>query len=358
MQWIKPFIKASFALCAGNPIEAYQPIDFFHFYPLWYDVWIKRIADVIRILDLEHKKYSEVDHLLSTPSNMRALLQMIIASYQGLEHRNPGDYKIVSEFFARMLMEACPRDPFGNNSTPLYSDDEVKIIVEQTGWQEGNPTAGRILGKLITASGSLVHGLYNDLVTDYGWDAYGPFTFDKYSLLIRHFPDFQPAGIWPAEFFSSVKEIKIFGLYEGVEWQIACVGCHTTATKGNPVTDLKKYCVVVDGKTMTLEDIETLILELSHKAEALYREIRKKDFEELKYMVMLQESFQTKKLFDAANIDWRPTPEMLSRIQGKPLLKNLIPHGTMMSSIQEYVTIYGIDLFAKEVLGETLGDFV
>lgn len=354
MSWIKPFTKASFSLYAGNVIDAFQPLDFFHFYPMWYDLWVKRIADVIKILDLEHKTYVELKEFLGTPSNMRAILQKVIPSYNGLENKNPADYKIVSNFFVRMLVEACPADPFGNISTPLYSSQEVEKLINQTEWQNGAPIPGRNLGKLITASGSLVHGLYNDLVTDFGWDAYGPFKHGDLSLLIRHFPNFQPNELWSAEFFPSVKELKIFGLYEGVEWNIACVGCHTIATKGSPVTDLKKYCVLADGKTLTTQEIEALILELSDKAEAIYKEIRKKDFEDLKKMVMLQECFQTKKIFDAASVDWRPTSEMLARIEGKPLLKNLIPHGKMMSSIEEYIHDFGVGVFAREVLEEKL----
>src|SRR3989338_3197722 len=233
MSWIKPFIKGSFGLYCGNTIDAFQPLDFFHFYPLWYDLWIKRIVEVIKKLDLENKHFNEIKEFLPPPSNMRAILQKLLPSYKGVKFKNPEDYKIVADFFARMLYESCPNDPFGEKSTPLYSNNEVEGLFKTIEWSEGNPTAARQIGRLITATGSLVHGLYNDVCTDFGWDAYGPFSYQNFTLLIRHFPDLQPKEIWSTNFLSTIKELKIYSLYEGVELKISCVGCLTMVVSGN-----------------------------------------------------------------------------------------------------------------------------
>lgn len=352
MSWIKPFTKASFVIYVGNVIDAFQPLDFFHFYPLWYDLWMKRIVAIIDKLDFEHKHFSEVGHLLPPPSGMRAQLQQIVPTYRALEHKSPEDFKIVTNFLARMLTECCPDDPFGDTSTPLYSPSEVEAIIRGGAWFDGNPVAGRTIGKLITVTGSLLHGLYNDFGVDYGWDAYGPFKYQDQSLLIRHFLNLQPAELWPAQFLPSVKDIKIFGLYEGVEWKIACIGCHAVTVSGSPVTDLKKYSIMADGQVLSLKEAEVLVQEFADKAEKLYREIRTKNLEEIKKMVMAQECYPMHKLFEAANFDWRPTPEMYARIENKPLVPEFIPHGKMMSTVEEYVKDFGIDVFAREVLGE------
>lgn len=350
MNWIKSFTKGTFTLFSGNIVEGFQPLDFFHFYPLWFDLWTKRIVEMMRILDLENKPFNEIKEFLPTPSNMRAILQKLVPSYHGLKQKNPVEYKIVTNFFARLLQECCPDDPFGETSNPYYSAQEVKKIGDNIPWREGNPQIARQIGCLITTTGSLVHGLYNDVVTDFGWDAYGPFSYDGKTLLIRHFPNLRPKELWPEQFLSSVKELQIYGLYENVDWKIGCVGCHTIVTKGSPITGLKKYHVIADGVALSAEKIDELINELSNKAEGVYREIRKKNFEELKKMVVLQECFQLKKLFDAAGLDWKPTPKMIARVKNKPLLTGLIPHGVMMSSLEEYRKAFGIDVFAKEVL--------
>lgn len=355
MSWINKYVESSYSLFSGQVIEGYQPLDFYHFYPLWYDLWVKRIAEVIDTLDLEHKKYSEIKELLSVPSNMRAILQKMIPSYKGLQHKNPVEYKKVANFFARMLEECCPTDPFAKVSNPLHSAEEVKKFISDLPWQTADLVSAKKLGQLITAAGSLVHGIYNDLGTDYGWDAYGPYDLGgNQSLLIRHFPDLNPTDLWNQQYLSSKKEIMIFGIYEGVHWEINYVGCHTITTKGSPVVDLKKYVVLVDGQHLQPEQTDIIIEELSQKAEAIYKVIRQKNFEELKPMVMLQESFQLKKMFDKANIDWKPTPEMEKRIAGQPLLKGVLPLGTMATSLEEYVDLFNIRYFAKEVLGEQI----
>ncbi len=350
MHWIERYNKGIYQIYAGNTIEGFQPLDFFHFLPMWYDLWIERIIVVMDKLDVERKSYQELREFLPTPSSLRSLLQKIMPGYQAFVIKNPTNCRRVTDFFARMLMEACPGDPFAENSSPYHTNDEVSDILRNSQWQEGSVAAARLCGRLIAAAGSMAHGIYNDVVTDYGWDTYGPYQLgDEKELLIRHFPNLQTPELWPERFRASVKEVLIYGWYQGVRWKISGVGCHTLVKKGSPITGLKKYLITADGRPLSVPAIEALTGELIGKAEILYRKIRKKNFEELKQMVLLQECFQLKKLFDAAGIDWRPTPEMIARIENNPLLTGLIPHGKMVGSLAEYVEMFGIDTFAREV---------
>ncbi|QQR78090.1 MAG: hypothetical protein IPJ68_03320 [Candidatus Moraniibacteriota bacterium] len=358
MHWINQFAKGTFGLFAGQVIEGLQPIDFYHFFPLWYDLWIKRIAEVIRILNLENKSFQEVRHLLPPPSNIRAILVKIIPTYQGYREQNIDDCRLVVNFLARMLVEGCPDDPFAISSNPYHSEDEVNQTVKRLQWTDADVKKARSIGQLITAAGSLVHGLYNDLVTDFGWDVYGPYSVtiegNERSFLIRHFPDLSPKELWSKEYLSSIKEILIYATYESVEWEILGVGCHTISRSGVPVQGMRTFAVTADGKYLSTEQIHILVSEISQKAEVLYREIRKMDFEKLKSKVMLQECYQLKKMFDSAGIDWQPTEEMKKRIVGKALLDGILPRGKMMTDIDEYKNLFGIAKFAQEVLGEQI----
>lgn len=358
MHWIKQFTKGTFGLFAGQVIEGFQPLDFYHFFPLWYDLWIKRIAEVIRKLDLDNKSFQEVKHLLPPPSNIRAIIIKIIPTYRGYQEKNADDLRLVTNFLARMLLESCPDDPFAISSSPYHTKQEVNQIVENLLWTDADVSKARNIGQLITAAGSLVHGLYNDVVTDLGWDAYGPYKIIlnniEHSFLIRHFPNLSPEELWPKEYLSSTKEVLIYAAYQDVEWEISGVGCHTISKSGSPVSGMRKFAVTADGKYLSLDEIHNLIAELSKKAETIYREIRKMDFERLKQMVMLQECYQLKKMFDAVNTNWRPTEEMRDRIKNKPLADGILPRGKMMTDIQEYKKFFGITRFAKEVLGENI----
>lgn len=358
MSWIKKLTEASFSLYAGNVVEAFQPLDFFHFFPLWYDLWIHEIVETMNNLELEKKHYGDICDVLPPPSSMRAILLKVLLSWRGVPNKNVEEYRRLTNFLARMLQEACPSDPFGKNSTPLHTSKDIGRILKQTPWRTGNPKNARIAGKLITAAGSLVHGLYNDFVTDFGWDAYGPYNVQverkNRTLLIRHFPDLQPQALWSKKYLASVRELRIFALYENVEWKIACVGCHSVVVSGSPIDGLRKYAVVADNTALNEQQIQDLTIELASKAEALYKEIRKKDFEELKRMVMLQECYQMKKLFTVARKNWRPTKIMDKRIAGKRLLTGIVPHGKIMSTLEGYKKYFGIAEIAKEVLGEAI----
>ena len=254
-----------------------------------------------------------------------------------------------------MLIEACPEDPFGKTRNPLHSKTEQEQILNTTNWQIAGTAEAKILGKLITSAGSLVHGLYNDVVTDFGWDTYGPYENQnkdgkEYTLLIRNFPDLCPIGLWPKDMMSSVKQLEIFQLYQDVEWTIGCVGCHTIVKSGSPITGLKYYSVVADGKLLTSEEINNLILDLAQKAEKIYLQIRQMNFEQLKEMVMLQECYQLKKLFEAVAMDQKPTEEMYAAIKNKALLTNVLPHGVMMTTLEEYKKVFHLTEFDQEVL--------
>lgn len=355
MSWIEEFAKGSYSLYAGNTIDAFQPLDFFHFYGLWYDLWLERVIEAMEKIDAENKSYKELSEILPTPSNMRALIQKAIPAYIGSDRSKKELYARYTNFIARMLIEACPEDPFGISRTPLHSEIERKELMQNIKWQSGTPQEARMIGKLITATGSLVHGLYNDVVTDFGWDTYGPYDNQdkdgqKYTLLIRNFPDLQPDGLWPKQLMASIKSLQIFQLYQAVQWSIGCVGCHTIVNSGNPITGLKYYSILADGKILTTEEGSQLIAELAEKAEKIYSEIRKKDFEQLKQMVMLQECYQLKALFELAGTDWKPTPEMLEAIKDKPLQTGILPQGVMMTDLEEYKKVFHLNEFKKEVL--------
>lgn len=355
MSWIKDFSQSSVAIYKGNVLEGFQPIDFFHFYPLWYDLLVARIAAAIRKLDLEQKKYSEIRNFLPGPSNIRALYQKIIPAYYAYRADNRQDYRLVANFFARMLQEACPEDHWGLATNRLHTPEEIRKITKDIGWENVNLKNAREVGQFITAASSLVHGLYNDLATDFGWDIYGPYMVEqegkKYSLLIRHFTDMRPTELWPEKDLPKEKEIFLYTLYEGIEWEVKYVGCHMTPINGSPVLGMRKSALAVDGKAVPQEALTSLTADYGQRAVAIYKKVRQMSFEELKVLILRQECYQFKKLFERAEMDWQPTMEMLERIRDKPLLEDIFPRGTMINTVKEFEEIFGVKVFKREVLG-------
>ena len=128
MSWLDNFAEGIFQIYSGNTLEAFQPIDFFHFYPIWYDNWIRKIDLAINILELDKKSYAEIKHLLPTPSSMRAIIQKLVPSFSAAKTTNPIAWVSVANFFARMLEQASPADPFALNSNPIHSFQELKDL--------------------------------------------------------------------------------------------------------------------------------------------------------------------------------------------------------------------------------------
>jgi len=254
-----------------------------------------------------------------------------------------------------MLNEACPTDPFALVSNSAHSQQDIQEIIKNIQWEIGDINSAKNNGRLITAAGSLVHGLYNDLVTDFGWEAYGPYIVtEKENILVRHFPDLQPLDLWSKDFVAPIKDLIIYGWYENVDWEISFLGCHTMVKNGDPISGMKKFAVIADGRYLSIDEITSLMDCLAQKAVILYQDIRSKNIEEIKKMVLKQEHYQLKKMFDAANQDWNVTPEIHKRVEKKSLLNNFLPRGKILVSIEEYKVEFGIKYFAKEVLGYDL----
>ena len=351
MSWIKEYSKSASNLFKGQVLEGMQPLDFFHFFPLWYDLWIARVAEVIRKLDLDTKHYNEIKDILPVPSNIRTIIIKIITSYCANPANNKDDYKLFINFLARLLKECCPDDPYSLISNPLHSEDEINKILDELNFESADADSARKIGQLITSAGSLVHGLYNDVVTDFGWDAYGPYSIrSNQTLLIRHFPNLQPNVIWTKNYLASVKELYIYSVYENVDWEISFLGCHTVSKGESPINGMKNFAVYADGRLLSIEEINKLIEEFSVKATEIYQNIRKMNFEQIKSMVINQECYQLKKLFDEADINWLPTDQMKERINNKPLMKNIFPYGHLIKTTEEFKRIFGINKFEKEIL--------
>ena len=105
MPWIDQFARSSFQIYAGNTIDAFQPIDFFHFYPLWYDLWLDNIDEALFKLDAYNRPVAEITSFLPGPSSLRAIIQKFIPSYRGFQNKNQEQMRRVINLFAAAIQE-------------------------------------------------------------------------------------------------------------------------------------------------------------------------------------------------------------------------------------------------------------
>ena len=113
------------------------------------------------------------------------------------------------------------------------------------------------------------HGLYN-LVTDFSWDTYGPYVTPQlpkdHTLLIRHF--FQPgAGRASGDHLAILGERNIYlrTLQRGWIGELLALVVTRSSSHGNPMTGLKQYAVVGDGRSLLETEADALIQELEKR---------------------------------------------------------------------------------------------
>ncbi|KKQ62232.1 MAG: hypothetical protein US81_C0001G0023 [Parcubacteria group bacterium GW2011_GWE2_38_18] len=348
LQWIENYSKSSYQLFEGNILKAFAPIDFYHFFPLWYDLWVERIYQAIRKIQLKKKENSYLIYL-PVPSAIRAVLQKLVIIYPKCPKIDKEKIKTIIDFFVHALEEITQEDTFSLKKNIIHKPDEIDDLINKTKLHIANPEVAREIGRLVMGLGALVNGLYNDVVTDMGWDSYGPYNLYKKAdenliLLIRHFPNLRPAEIWEEEGEVQIlkhKEIKIYTIYKGIDCRINWLGCHPTFDKS--LTDsLVTYAVEVDGRFIErVEDLTSLKEYYLNNAASHYKKVKRMKFEELKTKALWQECYQLNELFNSINMDWRPDKQMIERVKNKRLLKNLYPLGEMID-YKTYCDKFGI----------------
>lgn len=352
------FIKGISATAFGTSCEAEKPFPMTDSLPLWYDLFVIKAHQAFKKIDIQSYKNDReaLVELLPTVSNLRFILYKMMRSYAGLTKDKKAvaqeSYQSLFNFLLEAIPLLVPRDSFCHKSNLFYSDQEVNEKVAQLSLKSVDSIEeSRLLAKLNLGLTSLVHGVYNDIVTDFGVDVFGPYQVfqdgKNCSLIIKHFPYLNPPDLnWPPDFLPQTKEVYLYLCYEGMEWEIKGVGCHTNILSGNPIADLRKYAVLADGLVLQKEEIEVFTKELLKKSQDLYLSIIDSGFEEQKRQAIFQECFQFKKICDKAGSDWKPDQELLSRMEGK----EINPTPGVISSMKQYRDSLKLDLFIEEVL--------
>ena len=79
------------------------------------------------------------------------------------------------------------------------------------------------------------------------------------------FSNLAPEELWGPSLLSSVKEIYIYGLYKGGGLANCWRWLSHDRRHGNPMTGLKQYAVVGDGRSLLETEADALIQELEKR---------------------------------------------------------------------------------------------
>lgn len=321
-KWIDEFAKAFHNAFAKMVPITWGPVNADTVVSSLNGAFISRVHEAIIKIKKKGYKIEEVAKTFSCPSTIRIAFPFLIWEYQSSEPKNKAQFREVAEYIIKILSCLAKKDIFAYESNIAHSDKEIKTILDKTDWQTGNSQIARELGKLYNSVASLVFSLYGDFFPQDSHEIYGPYNASKKPgentiLIIKHFPKIKPVEIWPEIKRLKYSDVKIFQVFKNVKFRCEMVGMHSIY-QGDIINNLVAYFVVADDVPQnSIEKIKKLsdyFAEIATEQSIAYEDLSK---EERKIKILEWQCYQFVDFFKLADMDWRPTKEMLEAIKDK-----------------------------------------
>jgi len=322
-KWIDEYAKAfhngfvNMIPCSWGPIDLYALLGFLN------GSFLSKLYEAVSKLKNEKVPLEKVAATFPSPSGFRVAIYWAILEYQLSNPKNKQRFKETLEFFIDILRILIKRDIFAYQSNIAHSPEEIKEILNNTPWQEGNSETARELGKLYNSLAALVFALYKDFFPQDSHEIYGPYNasekFEEGSmLLIKHFPKIRPVELWPEMKDLKNSEVKIFQVFnKNVSFRCELIGMHSIY-EGDLINNLISWAVIADGKFINnvqeIKEMSNYYAEVAMKHSVIYEKMGK---EELKQKTLEWLCYQFVYFFKLAGMDWRPTKQMLDAVKGK-----------------------------------------
>ena len=166
--------------------------------------------------------------------------------------------------------------------------------------------------------------MFGDMCPEIVYENYGPYKENNKILVIKQFQNLKPIEVWEEIKDFPYQKVKIYCLYENVEFAINNVS--QPYFKGDVINGLKQFALEINGELV--EDLETIKEakeKIGLKAGEMWDTLTNLDFEEAKVKYLEQRSFGFINLCRKLGLYWKPTAEMLAAVKDKQLNKNFWP---------------------------------
>lgn len=340
-KFIKDFAFSSWNLWKNHDPNSHLPFNPIRFYAYYGGKWVEALWELVQ----KAKEFSleEIAAAMPVVSSCRFILILTVMKAKVANYNNKAKLREIFNFFSEVIkFKVKHEDVFAIKSNIIHTEKEIENILNGTNWSLVNLDKRKDLSHLTVGLGTLVHGLYNDFDTDFGFEVYGPYDVSKNfgensTMLIREFIDLQPTELWGK--VCKFGKVRVYCVYLDLDARIEFVGCHMTFDK-NPVTQLTHYAAEIDGKQMPEKELNLVSNYFLKLAQEFFIEINKLSFEEKKAKYFLQEAYQLKKLCELLKVDWK-TLDFNEHAREKPLLK--MPFEYKLS-FEDYCEKFGINL--------------
>lgn len=327
-KWIDEYANAVYQAFANMVPSSWGPVDGFAVLTALNGTFLVKLSQAIKTIKSQNRSVDEIARTLSCISSLRATLFFLMYEYQQSNPKSKLQFREIMDFLVEVLKHMAKDDTFARISNIGHSQSEVRVILNEVKWQEGNPAVARELGKLYTSLASLAFALYRDFFPQDSHEIYGPYPAcekfgDETILLIKYFPKIKPIDLWPDFKEAKYKEVKIFQVYRNVKFRCEMIGMHSIY-EGDLMKDLVAYAVLVDGEwcndIQKIKELSQYFAELATKQSLVYENFSKQDLVK-KFLEWY--CYQFVDFFRLANMDWRPTEAMVESLQGKDISDRL-----------------------------------
>ncbi|MFQ5621609.1 MAG: hypothetical protein ACE5FT_07280 [Candidatus Nanoarchaeia archaeon] len=293
---------------------SWGPVDTFAVLAALDGAFIDKVHEAV--VKLKDKPIHELKESFSNPSTLRGAILFLAAEYQGCKTKDKDKFKEVIEFLVTILQHMNKKDYFVLSSNVCHSKEDINEWVAEIPWNEGTPQDARELGKLYNSCAALSYALYRDFYPQILLEVYGPYSVsDNLTLLLKQATETCPVQLWP-DFAFSYKDIKIYQVYEDVQFSCEIIGMHSLY-EGDIINGLRKYAVEVDGKFINIEEVKKLAEEIAIIATKQALRYEDMNQEEVVQKTLEWNCYQFYVFFILAGMDWIPTKEMLDAVKGK-----------------------------------------
>ncbi|TSC94770.1 MAG: Uncharacterized protein CEN87_304 [Parcubacteria group bacterium Licking1014_1] len=337
-QWIDEFAKSvhnSFAnMVPGN----WGPIDYLAFMHHNNNAFFDKLYKAIKTIKEKGHSNEEIAETFTCPSALRCAFLFLTWEYGFSDPKQKEKFKEIAEFFVDVLSYMMKEDVFCFSKNIAHDKEEINKILETTPWNDSDPKIARELGKLYNSCAALAFSLWRDFFPQISHEVYGPYDasskFGENTILVmKHFPKLLPKEIW-SDLNYEYSDVKIFQIFKNVKFKCEIIGMHTIY-EGDIINNNVAYAVVVNDKFVDINQIKEAsknISEITTKQIQIYDRIT---MDELKRKTLEWECYQFINFFKLAEMDWKPTEEMVNAVKNKNIGERTIME--TFPSFDEYI---------------------
>lgn len=313
---VEKLIDSMLAAFGNMDLGTFAPMSNFMFHPLFAKEWVEKIEDLMIKVKKQKISIKKLAKNISGPSNLRVQIFFLLLDLKCAKIKKNRRNRIAN-FVLSILKHLAVRDKYGITSNIMHTKQEIKKILKNIN-NKGKPNISKLLGRLYSAAYHLTNGLYTDFYTDFGVECFGQYRLNKnHILVIRKFNDLRPKELWHNG-NSPCKKLTIYTIYKNVEFTCDAISVHSLF-KGDHINNLVAWCVQIDGIfENSIDKLGQLTDKLEKESIIQWKRITSLNFEGLKEKGLYLRCYTFKGLFNIANIDWKPTIDMINAVKHKP----------------------------------------